>query len=358
MARVVNVMVVDDSAVMRQALTQVLGNDPEIEVIASAADPIFARNHMERQWPDVLVLDVEMPRMNGITFLKEIMSTHPTPVVIFSSLTTESAQTTMDAMSAGAVAYLTKPAAGLKQFIESEAAEIRRTVKGAASANIGRAAVAAASLASVQPRTARPVSPVSAHTLHKTTDRVVAIGLSTGGTLALEAVLRTMPALPVGVVVVQHMPELFTATYATRLDGICDARILEASDGDRVLPGHVLIAPGGKHMKVVRNGAQYCVKVSEGPRVNRHIPSVDVLFSSVAESVGANAMGVIMTGMGDDGAAGLRKMRDAGASTIGQDEQTCVVYGMPAAAKEVGAVQEEVPLDKIGAQIERFAGLS
>ncbi len=358
------VLIVDDSAVVRQVLTTVLGQDPGIEVIGTASDPIFAMERMNRDWPDVVVLDIEMPRMDGITFLKKLMAVRPTPVVICSTLTQKGAAVTIDAMTAGAVGMVTKPTEGLKQFLEHESAEIVRAVKTAAAGNMRQvkaATVAMAQSARVNASAAsaeagrRSTGLSSAALLATTTDSLVAIGTSTGGTQALELVLTSLPRLNTGVVVVQHMPEKFTAAFAARLDSICRAEVSEAADGDRVLPGRILIAPGGLHMTVERDGAQYRVKIADGPRVNRHKPSVDVLFQSVAAHVGRNALGVIMTGMGDDGARGLLQMRQAGAKTIGQDEPSCVVYGMPKAANEMGAVESEVTLSSISDVIQRFA---
>lgn len=359
----VNVLIVDDSAVVRQVLTAMLQQDPAISVIGAAPDPIVAMQKMNQNWPDVVVLDVEMPRMDGITFLKKLMAVRPTPVVICSTLTEKGAQTTLEALSAGAVAIVTKPKSGLKQFLEADGAEIARTVRGAARGNVRRAAAAAGAIQALPrqpgPETPRLTSAADRATqrtaMSVTTDRIVAIGTSTGGTQALEVVLSAMPRLNVGIVVVQHMPEKFTAAFASRLDSRCEASVVEASDGDRVLPGHVLIAPGGQHMSVRRDGAMYRVHVADGPPVNRHKPSVDVLFRSVAECAGRNAMGVIMTGMGDDGARGLKQMREAGAHTLGQDEATCVVYGMPGEAAKLGAVEMEAPLPSIPGLISRFA---
>jgi two-component system, chemotaxis family, protein-glutamate methylesterase/glutaminase len=356
----VKVLIVDDSAVVRQVMTHLLEKDPQIDVIGAVPDPIFAMHRMNQQWPDVVLLDVEMPRMDGITFLKELMAIRATPVVICSSLTERGAQTTLQAMSAGAVAIITKPKDGLKAFLESEAADIARTVKGAAGAAMRRMKAVTSAMPSAG--AARPSTGLLASTptrpagsMSVTTDRLVAIGTSTGGTQALEVVLTSMPRVSPGIVVVQHMPEKFTAAFAARLDQLCASEVIEASDGDRVLPGRVLIAPGGRHMRVRRDGAQYRVQVADGPPVNRHKPSVDVLFRSVAECVGRNAMGVIMTGMGDDGARGLKDMLDAGATTVGQNEATCVVYGMPGEAVKLGAVETEVGLQDIPGLIQRFA---
>jgi len=372
--RSIAVLIVDDSAVVRQVLTAQLGADPEIEVLGAAADPIFAMDKMSHRWPDVIVLDLEMPRMDGISFLRHIMATHPTPVVICSTMTQRGAETTMDALAAGAVSVVPKPTLGLKKYLEDESADIIAAVKAAAAGDAERlrsslaaarartAAMSADLPASRVPLTralAGPGAGVAATTalldrgaaLTLTTDRVVAIGTSTGGTQALEAVLTALPVGVAGIVVVQHMPEKFTAAFAARLDGLCAIEVKEAADGDRVLAGRALVAPGGRHMELRRDGAHYRVAVFDGPPVNRHRPSVDVLFRSVARCAGRNALGVIMTGMGDDGARGLFEMHEAGASTLGQDEATCIVYGMPNEARLLGAVDREVPLQAIAGAI-------
>jgi two-component system chemotaxis response regulator CheB len=351
----INVLVVDDSAVVRQVLTQLLESDPGIRVLGAASDPIFALEKMQKEWPDVIVLDVEMPRMDGITFLRKIMSERPTPVVICSTLTEKGAETTMQAMSAGAVDIITKPKVGLKGFLQEAATEIARAVKGAAAANLKRVAPAPAAATQVRPKlTADAIlAPASGNAMAETTDRVVAIGTSTGGTQALEVVLTALPRVSPGIVIVQHMPEKFTAAFAARLNGLCEIEVREAQNGDRVIPGRALIAPGGRHMLLRRSGAQYQVEVVDGPLVNRHRPSVDVLFRSVAKVAGRNALGIIMTGMGDDGAAGLLEMFNAGALTVAQDEASCVVYGMPKEAVKRGAARKIVGLDAIAAEILR-----
>lgn len=349
------VLVVDDSAVVRQVLTSLLDGDPGVTVIGAASDPLFAMERMKRDWPDVILLDIEMPRMDGLTFLKKIMAVRPTPVVICSTLTARGATVTMDAMAAGAVGIVTKPTSGLRQFLETEGPELVRTVKAAAAGNIRHVKAATVAMTSVaRSRAAEPREP---GVLRQTTESIVAIGTSTGGTQALELVLTSLPRLNAGAVVVQHMPEQFTAAFAARLDSVCRAEVSEARNGDRVLPGRILIAPGGQHMSVVRDGAQYRVRITDGERVNRHKPSVDVLFQSVATHAGSNALGVIMTGMGDDGARGLLAMREAGARTIGQDEDSCVVYGMPRAAYELGAVEQQITLGDIAGAIRKFAGV-
>ena len=360
MSKKIRVMLVDDSAVVRQVLSAMLGKDPGIEVIGAASDPIFAMDKMNADWPDVVVLDVEMPRMDGITFLKKIMSVRPTPVVICSTLTEKGAETTMQALTAGAVGIVTKPKAGLKGFLESDAGDIIATVKAAAAANmrsVRTQTMTTSHLAPAKKLSADAVMPGVDHhapAMAATTDRLVAIGTSTGGTQALEVVLTGLSRVCPGIVIVQHMPESFTAAFAERLNKVCQIEVLEAKTGDRVIPGRALLAPGGRHMSLKRSGAQYHVEVIDGPPVNRHKPSVDVLFRSVAKFAGRNALGVIMTGMGDDGARGLKEMRDAGAQTLGQDEKTCVVYGMPNEAMKHGAVMRELPLNAISQAIEQY----
>ncbi len=352
----IKVLIVDDSAVVRQVLTGLLSSAAGIEVMHAAADPLLAMQRMKQQWPDVILLDVEMPRMDGITFLRKIMAERPTPVVICSTLTEKGARTTMEAMAAGAVAIVTKPRIGLKTFLSEAAEELIATVKAAARANVKRLAVRAEA-------PSQPLVPVSKHTadvilppgapraMAQTTERVVAIGTSTGGTQALEQVLTALPRVCPGIVIVQHMPEKFTAAFASRLDKLCQIEVKEAENNDRVMPGRALIAPGGRHMLLRRSGAQYHVEVVDGPLVNRHRPSVDVLFRSVAKSAGANAQGIIMTGMGDDGAAGLLEMHQAGARTVAQDEDSCVVFGMPKEAIKRGGVDKIVSLGVIWREI-------
>ena len=342
----IKVMVVDDSAVVRQVVSAVLGADPGIEVISAVADPLLAMVRMQSQWPDVIVLDIEMPRMDGITFLKKIMRERPTPVVICSTLAEAGAKTSIEALAAGAVAIISKPKLGLKQFLHDSSNDLIWAVKAAARANIKQLVVTEKYSADVI------LAPASSNKamLH-TTERVVAMGTSTGGTQALEKVLVTLPRVSPGIVIVQHMPEKFTAEFAARLNTLCRIEVREARSNDRVIQGVALIAPGGKHMLLRRSGAQYFVDVIDGPLVNRHRPSVDVLFRSVAKCAGANALGVIMTGMGDDGAAGLLEMRTAGARTVAQDEESCVVYGMPKEAVKRGGVEKTVPLGAIGREI-------
>lgn len=352
----INVMIVDDSAVVRQVLSGLLNAAPGISVGYAVANPLLAMDRMKMQWPDVLVLDVEMPKMDGITFLRKIMAERPTPVVICSTLTEKGAQTSMEALSAGAVAIITKPRLDLKQFLHDSADELVSAVRAAAGAHVGKLKTGPRPVP--PPVTAKfnadavlPPLEAGGRAMVQTTERVVAIGTSTGGTQALEEVLTSLPRVSPGIVVVQHMPEKFTAAFAARLDSVCEVRVKEAANNDRVLQGQVLIAPGGKHMLLRRTGAQYFVEVVDGPLVNRHRPSVDVLFRSVARAAGTNALGVIMTGMGDDGAAGMLEMLKAGAKTVAQDEASCVVYGMPKEAVKKGAVEKSVPLNMIYREI-------
>lgn len=355
MATPIRVLIVDDSAVVRQVVTQLLSADKALSVMGAVPDPVFAIERMNKEWPDVIVLDVEMPRMDGVTFLRKIMNERPTPVVICSTLTTQGAETTMQAMAAGAVSIVAKPKAALKQTLLDGADDLVSVVKAAARARVRRISdTAKAPLKVANKLSADAVLPganPSARAMVETTDRVVALGTSTGGTQALESVLSSLPAVCPGIVIVQHMPEAFTAAFAQRLNKVCNIEVREAVAGDRVHSGLALIAPGGRHLVLERNGAQYRVNVIDGPPVSRHRPSVDVLFRSVARSAGRNALGVIMTGMGDDGARGLKEMREAGARTIGQDEDSCVVYGMPKEALKLGAVEREISLDDIPSAI-------
>lgn len=361
MADRIKVMIVDDSALVRQIISQALSSDAEIEVIGAASDPIFAMQKMKIQWPDVLVVDIEMPRMDGITFLKKIMAQRPTPVVVCSSLAEEGAQATFEALEAGAISIITKPKIGLKSFLEDASNDIVQAVRSAARANMRavRSSASASRAAAAAPAAKLTadvmLSAASNRALVRTTDQVVAIGTSTGGTQALEAVLTKLPATCLGIVIVQHMPEKFTAMFAERLDSICQIEVREATNGDRVIPGRALIAPGGRHMMLKRNGAQYVVEVADGPVVNRHKPSVDVLFRSMAKYAGANALGIIMTGMGDDGARGMKEMHDVGARTIAQDEASCIVFGMPREAIKLDAVDQVMALDQIPSAIVNFS---
>jgi len=350
----IRVLIVDDSAVVREVVSRAISADSGMEVMGTASDPLFAMTRMKSEWPDVIVLDIEMPRMDGVSFLRKVMAEHPTPVVICSSLAEAGARVTMDALEAGAVSIITKPKMGLKGFLEDSSNDICQAVRAAAKANLR--ALLGGPAAAPMPRFSADVmlAPATLGAMVRTTDRVVAVGTSTGGTQALEAVLSRLNAACPGLVVVQHMPEKFTGMFAARLNGICHVEVKEAKGGDRVMPGRVLIAPGGRHMMLKRSGAQYLVDVVDGPVVNRHKPSVDVLFRSVAKFAGANALGVIMTGMGDDGARGLKEMKDAGARTLAQDEATCVVFGMPKEAIKLGAADRVLPLTAIPQAIQNF----
>ncbi|MCJ8151157.1 chemotaxis response regulator protein-glutamate methylesterase (plasmid) [Shinella sp. H4-D48] len=354
----IRVLIIDDSASVRQALTHVLEQDPEIEVMGAASDPFMAAKKIQEEMPDVITLDVEMPRMDGITFLRKIMSQRPIPVVMCSSLTEEGSETLMQALEAGAVDIILKPKIGAADHLAESGARIRQAVKGAAVARLGAgrramAAAAASATANVTTKlTADAVlPPPSGRAMAKTTEMVACIGASTGGTEALRVMLEQLPANSPGMVIVQHMPEKFTAAFAKRLNSLCEVEVKEAVHGDPVLRGHVLIAPGDRHMMLERQGARYHVAVREGPLVSRHRPSVDVLFRSAARAAGANAMGVIMTGMGDDGARGMAEMHQAGAYTVAQDEASSVVFGMPKEAIAHGGVDKIVSLDQIAREI-------
>lgn len=350
----ISVLIVDDSAVVRQVLTAAFNGVTDIQVMAAVADPLFAMKRMEQQWPDVILLDIEMPRMDGLTFLRKIMAERPTPVVICSTLTEKGAEITFNALSAGAISIITKPKSGLRDFLEDSSNDVVEAVRAAARARL-------VNLQSSKPLTTTQTSttpvkknlPPAQGSSLTTTQKFVAIGTSTGGTQALEQILTALPAVCPGIVIVQHMPEKFTALFAQRLNGLCQIQVNEARNGDRILPGLALIAPGGKHMQIKRSGAHYIVEVIDGPPVNRHKPSVDVLFRSVAKNAGVNATGFILTGMGDDGARGLKAMRDAGAFTLAQDEASCVVFGMPKEAIALDAACKVIPLNQVAGEITR-----
>lgn len=345
----IRVLIVDDSALMRQVLAELLSKDPDIEVVGSAPDPFIAREKIKTLNPDVLTLDVEMPKMDGLTFLEKLMAGHPLPVVMVSSLTEAGCQTTLRALELGAVDFITKPKIDLRQGMEDLAQDLIEKVKAAAVAQVKREP-------SDMRREAKPLTPypsplTSPNAMPKTTDTVIAIGASTGGTEALRQVLEALPPNTPPVIITQHMPERFTRTFADRLNGLCRISVKEAEDGDSVLPGHALIAPGNYHLTLTRSGARYTVKINQEPPVNRHRPSVDVMFSSVAHHAGGNSVGVILTGMGGDGAKELLAMKQAGAYTIAQDEASCVVFGMPKEAIKLGAVDKVLPLGDIPAAI-------
>jgi two-component system, chemotaxis family, protein-glutamate methylesterase/glutaminase len=342
----IKVLVIDDSAVVRQTLTHVLNQDKEVNVIATAADPFIAAHKLREEIPDVITLDVEMPRMDGLTFLKKLMSQHPVPVVVISSLTEKGADSAMLALEYGAVAVLKKPASYSMSAMDVQ--QIVDVVKSAAGSRVRRRSQQAVS------RVIKNKAPVNPTSMAQTTDKVIAVGASTGGTEAILHFLQAMPIDSHGIVIVQHMPELFTRSFAERLNRVCDLTVKEAVHGDSVIRGRALIAPGNRHMEVKRSGARYFVELSDTQPVNRHRPSVDVLFNSVARFAGKNATGVIMTGMGADGAAGLLEMKMAGAETVAQNEETCVVFGMPKEAIKLEAANKVLPLDKIAAYVSRL----
>ena len=347
------VLIVDDSAVVRQILSEILASDTGIEVVGTAADPLLAREKIKRLAPDVITLDVEMPRMDGLAFLENLMRLHPLPVVMISSLTERGADTTLQALALGAVDFVSKPKLDVTRGLQGYADEIIEKVKTAARSRV-RALVRAPVTAKVT--LASPAAPIAPRpSQFRTTDRLIAIGASAGGTEALRVVLEGLPADAPAVVMTQHLPATFSTAFAERLDRHSAMAVREASDGEAVLPGHAYLPPGGKHLRVIRDGARWRCRIDDGPPVNRHKPAVDVLFQSVAQSAGANAIGVILTGMGDDGARGLLQLRQAGAPTLVQDEATSVVWGMPGAAFKLGAAEEQLPLEKIA---ERLLALS
>ncbi|MDB5051683.1 MAG: response regulator receiver modulated CheB methylesterase [Fibrobacteres bacterium] len=339
--RRIKVLVVDDSAMVRDVLSKELSRDPEIEVVGAVPDPYVARDQIVLLKPDVVTLDIEMPRMDGITFLRKLMRYYPLPVIIISSLTPKGGALALEAMDIGAVDVMCKP--GAAYAVGDMGVQLREKVK-------------AAFMVRVEKREAPDAGPRQRLSLLKTTNMVVAIGASTGGTRALESLLTALPANAPGIIIVQHMPEHFTRSFSERLNSLCAMEVKEAEDGDTVAPGRVLIAPGNFHMLLNRSGAVYRVSVKSGPLVSRHRPSVDVLFKSVARFAGGNAVGVILTGMGGDGAGGMKEMKDCGATNIAQDEASCVVYGMPKEAVAAGGVDHILPLEAIPAKILELVG--
>ena len=337
------VLVVDDSALVRKVLTEILSSDPGIEVVGTASDPFVAREEIKRLNPDVLTLDVEMPRMDGITFLSNLMRLRPMPVVMVSSLTEQGADVTLNALELGAIDFVTKPKLDVSHGLNDYAHEIIAKVHAAS-----RARVRALQDVSATTGTRRAPLPVLKH--YKTTDRVIAIGASTGGTEALREVLERMPANAPAIVITQHIPEAFSLPFAKRLNSVSAMTVCQAEDGQQILQGHAYVAPGNRHLRVVRSGAKFVCRLDDGEPVNRHRPSVDVMFGSVAEHVGLNAVGVLLTGMGADGAQGMKAMLAAGAHTLAQDEATSVVWGMPGEAVKIGAAEQVLPLDRIAAQ--------
>ncbi len=346
----IKVLIVDDSALMRKTLSDILSSDKNIEIIAVASDPYVAAKKIANELPDVITLDIEMPNMDGLTFLKKIMSQKPIPTVIISSLTIEGSRTALKALEYGAVEIITKPRMDSERLLIESKTKIIDAVLAASMAKIKR--VKEVEFV-VQPKLSADaiIQKSKNNSLLETTDKIIAIGASTGGTEAIRKVLQEMPLNAPGIVIVQHMPELFTRSFADRLNLDCKISVKEAENNDTVFPGRALLAPGNKHMLLKRSGARYYVEVKDGPLVNRHRPAVDVLFRSVARFAGQNAVGVILTGMGDDGAKGLLEMKETGAKTIGQDEKSCIVYGMPFIAQNIGAVDFQLPLDRIANKI-------
>ncbi len=355
----IKVFIIDDSAVIRQVLTSVLDNSPDIEVVGKSQNPVDAMRKMEQQWPDVIILDIEMPKMDGITFLKKIMKERPTAVIMCSTLTKERAPQTMDAFAAGAIDAIEKPKVGLQEFLTAEAAKFISAIKSAAQCNI----TAHKNLASAVKSRKIDTDDNSRNTnkLHETsrsatsTEKIVAIGSSTGGTTALDLTLEKLDLSCCGVVITQHMPPKFTMEFARRLDDKYPIHVSEAKDDERILTGHVYIAPGDLHLQIKNSGGKYYTMLNDAPPINRHKPSVDVLFKSVAANAGRNALGVILTGMGKDGAQGLKEIQRAGGDTIAQDQKTSAIFGMPAAAIELNAANHILPLMEIGNRIQFFS---
>jgi len=359
-SRRIRVLIVDDSALVRRILSELLAADREVEVVGTASDAYMARDKIKQFDPDVLTLDVEMPKMDGVTFLRNLMRLRPMPVVMVSSLTEHGAEVTLDALAVGAVDYLPKPKIDVAATLGDYAEELRAKIKAAAKARVRQysgPATSAAALPEVTPRyTADAVlAKTPAPRQFRTTDRIIAIGASTGGTEAIKDVLIRLPADTPGIVIAQHIPKAFSTPFARRMDACCQMTVYEAEDGQQILPGHVYIAPGDRHLLLVRDGARYVCKLDDGSPVNRHKPSVDVLFRSVAQQAGRNAIGVILTGMGKDGATGLKEMRDAGCPTIAQDEATSVVWGMPREAVLLGAAAQVLGLLEIPVRLRAIA---
>lgn len=347
----IRVLVVDDSALIRQLLSSILSEDPDIEVVGVAHDPYIARDKIKLLEPDVVTLDVEMPRMDGITFLRNLMRLHPIPVVMVSSLTVKGAEVTMKALELGVIDFVTKPNMDVARLLDDFSEEIIAKVKVAAEVSKGvllRKADQAKKVVNAEHNSAGSVAGISQF---KMTDKLIAIGASTGGTEAIKEVLEHLPPDSPGVVISQHIPPLFSASFAARMNEASALTVCEAQDGQQILNGHAYIAPGSQHLKIVRDGARFVCHLDDGPPVNRHKPSVDVMFSSIAENVGINSVGIILTGMGHDGAAGLKAMHELGVPTIAQDEKTSIVWGMPGSAVELGAIDTVLPLEKVAGKI-------
>lgn len=347
------VLIVDDSASVRQTLSSIIEAAPDLEVMATAGDPFVAAQRIRDEVPDVIILDVEMPRMDGITFLRKLMTQRPIPCVLCSTMLEPDSDLLLEALEAGAVEVIQKPRVDTRQFLHESQIRIADAVRGAARASLRKSLNLRAETTKKLTADVIMPPPLPPRLLTRTTDQVVCVGASTGGTESLREVLIALPPDSPGLVIVQHMPEKFTAAFAKRLDGLCQIDVKEAEDGDQVIAGRALIAPGNRHTLLQRSGARYHVAIKDGPLVSRHRPSVDVLFRSAAQYAGANAVGVIMTGMGDDGARGLLEMKHAGAATIAQNEETCIVFGMPKEAIALGAVDKTLPLQAIPAEILR-----
>ncbi|MBI9061144.1 MAG: chemotaxis response regulator protein-glutamate methylesterase [Marinilabiliaceae bacterium] len=349
MKKKIRVLVVDDSAVVRQSLTSILESDADIEVMGTAADPIIAVKKIMKEIPDVITLDIEMPRMDGLTFLRKIMSQHPIPVVVISSLTTEGTEVAMKALEYGASEIIGKPAMNAAQFINESKILLCDAVKAASQVKLKRRKIATPTVQQVNPKYSADVMIDKVTTFKRIidTDKIVVLGASTGGTEAIRQFLKNLPDKMPGIAIVQHMPEGFTKSFANSLNSICGLEVKEAENGDKLYQGRVLVAPGNKHMLLKRIGKEYMVDVKEGPLVNRHRPSVDVLFRSAARYAGNNATGILLTGMGNDGAKGLLELKESGAHTIAQDEASSVVFGMPKEAIKLDAAEKILALDKV-----------
>jgi len=343
----IKVLVIDDSALVRTLLTEIINKQPDMEVVGTAPDPHVAREKIKALNPDVLTLDVEMPKMDGLAFLERLMRLRPMPVVMVSSLTEKSSAITLHALELGAFDFVTKPKLDIRNGLQEYAEELTDKIRGAVTARMGRSFTRSLAPSPVRSKNSADVVLAAEHHTFSTTEKIILAGASTGGTEALKVFLMDLPADSPGILITQHMPEAFTKTFARRLDGLCKIAVKEAEHGERVLPGHAYLAPGNRHLLLKRSGANYMTELSDGPLVNRHRPSVDVLFRSAANCAGKNAIGVIMTGMGDDGAAGMLEMHQAGASTLAQDEQSCVVFGMPKEAIARGGVDEVAPLQDL-----------
>lgn len=347
----IKVLVIDDSALIRSLLSEIINKQPDMEVVGTASDPLAAREKIKALNPDVLTLDVEMPKMDGLVFLEKLMRLRPMPVVMVSSLTEKSSAITLHALELGAIDFVTKPKIDIRNGLQEYAEELTGKIRCAAKARLhGTTTLRHTPNAVERKNTADAVLPSRA-CAYATTEKIILLGASTGGTEALKELLKDMPPDCPGILITQHMPEAFTKTFAKRLDSLCRIAVKEAEHGERVLPGHAYLAPGNRHLLLNRSGANYITELSDGPPVSRHRPSVDVLFRSAANCAGKNAIGVIMTGMGDDGAAGMLEMHQSGAHTLAQDEQSCVVFGMPKEAIARGGVDEVAPLHELSGRL-------